>query len=360
MTAGTISVSSPGYSFEKTWSGADDPLNKKAINAYSMSVSSHKRTQSKLLPYPSYPPQYWCDCSSSFPLTWSSNDELALLGKIAAKAKQHQFNLAVAVGEGKSTVNMVLGTLKTLGSVALSLKKGDFGKAIAALPKTPQGSLKTAKKRFSADDLAGTWLALSYGWMPFVNDVYEAAKAYEVLTAPPIKSRVSASHYIASFGDSSASQGGYSCPAVKRRSERISFLIVENLSTARSLGLIDPKPLVWELLPLSFVADWFIPIGKYLEVLSVLNGLQVSSGYRNSRQSQSPSGGVTIKNVGMYDPEGFSSTYKSFAFSRTPTGLPSVPMPSFRGLSNKRQLASSAALIYQRIDGLRDFLLKLR
>lgn len=346
--------------FDRTWNGADDPLNKKAINAYSLSVSSHKRTKSKLLPYPHSAPQYYCDCSSGVSLTWTSNDELALLGKIAAKAKQHQFNLAVAVGEGKSTVNMVLGAIKTLGSVAISLKKGNFGKAIAALPKIPQGSLKTAKKRFSSDDLAGTWLALSWGWIPFINDVYEASKAYELLTAPPIKTRISASHYIAAFGDSSPSQSNWSCPATRRRSDRISFLIVENLSTARSLGLLDPKPLMWELMPLSSAADWFLPIGKYLEVLSVLNGLTVASGYRNSRTSQSPSSGVTIKNVGMYDPAGFSSTYKSFAFSRTLAGLPSVPMPSFRGLSNKRQLATGAALIYQHIDGLRDVLFKLR
>jgi hypothetical protein len=40
------------------------------------------------------------------------------------------------------------------------------------------------------------------------------------------------------------------------------------LDTQRTLGLYDPAGLAWELLPFSFVADWFVPIGNYLENLN--------------------------------------------------------------------------------------------
>jgi hypothetical protein len=33
------------------------------------------------------------------------------------------------------------------------------------------------------------------------------------------------------------------------------------------LGLLNPAEVIWELVPFSFVADWFLPIGDYLSAL---------------------------------------------------------------------------------------------
>lgn len=53
------------------------------------------------------------------------------------------------------------------------------------------------------------------------------------------------------------------------------------LRTLNQLGLVNPASLAWELIPWSFVVDWFIPIGPLLSVLTAPAGLIFISGTDN-------------------------------------------------------------------------------
>lgn len=53
-----------------------------------------------------------------------------------------------------------------------------------------------------------------------------------------------------------------------------------DLVTLNSLGLINPLELLWELAPLSFVVDWFLPVGEFLRNMTAYKGLEFHSGYR--------------------------------------------------------------------------------
>jgi hypothetical protein len=48
---------------------------------------------------------------------------------------------------------------------------------------------------------------------------------------------------------------------------------------AAQTGFTNPINLAWEVLPYSFVVDWFLPIGPYLETLSAFDGLAFLDGY---------------------------------------------------------------------------------
>lgn len=45
------------------------------------------------------------------------------------------------------------------------------------------------------------------------------------------------------------------------------------------LGLLDPVSLAWNLLPMSFVFDWFIPVGTFLDGFTATEGLTYQDGY---------------------------------------------------------------------------------
>lgn len=45
-------------------------------------------------------------------------------------------------------------------------------------------------------------------------------------------------------------------------------------------GLTDPLTIAWELVPLSFVVDWFVPVGAFLDSLGLPIGLVFESGYQ--------------------------------------------------------------------------------
>jgi hypothetical protein len=47
-------------------------------------------------------------------------------------------------------------------------------------------------------------------------------------------------------------------------------------------GFTNPVNLVWEIIPFSFVVDWFIPIGPYLETLSSWDGLVFLDGSKTN------------------------------------------------------------------------------
>jgi hypothetical protein len=51
-----------------------------------------------------------------------------------------------------------------------------------------------------------------------------------------------------------------------------------SLQHLSSTGIADPLLLAWELLPWSFVADWFLPVGNYLENLNYDLGLTFKKG----------------------------------------------------------------------------------
>jgi hypothetical protein len=52
------------------------------------------------------------------------------------------------------------------------------------------------------------------------------------------------------------------------------------LATLSGLGLTSPVALAWELVPFSFVVDWFLPIGPMLGAFSAFQGLTFVRGYK--------------------------------------------------------------------------------
>lgn len=198
---------------------------------------------------------------------WSSTQEMKLQSKLVSKIKGHDFNLAVNVFQGKLTVNMVVNTLGQLGRSFTRLKHGDIPGAFKELGATQRGKLH--KK-----DIPGRWLEMQYGWLPLVGDSFEAAKAFAALSNKErcLRFPVSVSVKFENHVSPSPTLWSTTTKGFARRSYL--YEAEESISAQRSLGLIDPLSVVWELLPYSFVVDWFYPIGTYLENLAVIPSLK--------------------------------------------------------------------------------------
>lgn len=183
--------------------------------------------------------------------------------RLTDKVRGHSFNLAVNAAQGRQLVDMVTSNLGKFGRSVLALKHGDFATAARALGARPRVS------KLRASDISGRWLELQYGWLPALSDTYEAAKAYEKITEKPRTSTVRSSAKITFKRNAHI---GSFANAFQTCVQRISYVweMYEDISTPRSLGLLDPLSVAWEVLPYSFVVDWFVPIGSYLDNLSIL------------------------------------------------------------------------------------------
>lgn len=209
---------------------------------------------------------------------WTAADDRKMLSKAVESVKTHSFNLSVATAEGHKTVDMVVSNLGKIGKSLYHLRHGRFDEAARQLSTTPK---KTTTK-LKTTDVSGRWLELQYGWKPLVSDVYESAQAFQHLTAPPRTSSIRTSvnlpekvidtKTVYNVGLPSMYGSGLVSKAVSSR--RYIITLQEELSVARSLGLLDPLTVAWELTPYSFVIDWFLPIGSYLEQLSVIPNIK--------------------------------------------------------------------------------------
>jgi hypothetical protein len=199
---------------------------------------------------------------------FSNNKSIALQQKLLSKVRGHDFNMAVAVAEGSETVKMIVAAIGSVSGCIRDLKKGNFESAARRFGITKHTS------KMSTKDIAGRWLELQYGWLPLLSDVYEASRAFEVLTKSPRKSRVIVSTSKEVEFDGSQSPSLYTGLGQAKASRRIIFEMTEKMGTARQLGLSDPLTVAWEIIPYSFVIDWFLPVGSYLQNLNQIPSLK--------------------------------------------------------------------------------------
>lgn len=186
------------------------------------------------------------------------------------KASSLQANIAMMFAERKKTTDMVLGAMKTIAAAGRHLKGGRFKQAARALG--VDASDKPDR------DIANQWLQLQYGWRPLLSDVYAVCGAKPVMAKTVSVTAITDSRAGPVYGSSNPYEFAKYRETKFRCSIRADLCIKNSaVANASSFGLTDPASLAWELLPYSFVVDWFLPVGNYLAALHALDGFEVRS-----------------------------------------------------------------------------------
>jgi hypothetical protein len=363
--------------FTKTWNGGDGRrttiggFEATKWNDYVMSAASRLRPLNTWEVYSRYvgpPPSQplWYDgptmigCSAYTNVDqnhahWETNDQLALVSKLADKVKGHQVNLGVNLAEMREFVPMVTGNLLKLAKAMRALKHGDFATAARQL-----GARKKTSK-LKATDISGRWLELQYGWLPSLSDIYEGSKAFEALSNGPRKSTVVVSRQKVNRFNASTSPSYMSAMATHKLKRYITYEMREELSAPRQIGLLDPLTVGWEILPFSFVVDWSLPIGTYLEALGVipfLNGrfLQTTvsklTGFEDVQWVLDPHGKWGPNWVTYVVPP-FPTTdqFRGTEMSRVAMSSVEVPFPAFKGqgeiFNSAKRVFNAVGLLHQ-------------
>lgn len=176
-------------------------------------------------------------------------------------------------------------TWDTLASLLQALRRPAtaLDNAISAYQRTARGGSNALTQR-GLQDMGSAWLAWHFGVEPLIKDIFAAA---EILQAGPIpKHRVVGSAKGANAYNFEGT--GYNNwtinEAYQLRSRIGAFIEVTNpnLHLANSLGLLNPAAVAWELVPWSFVLDWFGSFGAWLNALSDEFGISLTNVYRTS------------------------------------------------------------------------------
>lgn len=203
--------------------------------------------------------------------------ERALRNRLALKLRETPLNLGVALGEYKSTASTFAGACSKIIPLARAVKKFDFSKALRVL------TGQTNRRHFDgAAAAADAWLGWSYGVRPILSDVHQSvnllkkkseenAVPYEVISAResfPIRALLSTKDGHRRIDGTIAARG------------KIYFSIDNPLTRQlQSLGLTNPLSIGWELIPFSFVIDWMVPIGDFIQAVEPPRGVSFSTGW---------------------------------------------------------------------------------
>lgn len=364
MTIGNQQVGSdwsPSYSY-RVWNGADDPSHKSSENAYTADGLIQSRWLTELYiksPFYPYgwvletnpPSNYYTSGKKSLPAD-DANVDLKALSKLVDKIRGHSFNLGIAMAESRQTLELLINSGYAVYRLAWAIRKGDIREALRALKGLPgQHRPGLLRKQMEARDFSSAFLSLRYGWGPLLNDIYEALRFLESrqMGRRPLVFRASAK---SSSTVNDMVGPGY-MPATQSLLVGYKVVLKESVSVARSLGLDNPASVLWEKLPWSFVFDWFIPIGSYLDSWSILGRLEATHVRTVFKRSQAYKlGGPPDTSTKKYIGGGFSSL--RWQIVRTPGGSIDVPLPSAKALRDVFSLghiANAAALFHQMAAG---------
>jgi hypothetical protein len=186
--------------------------------------------------------------------------------------------LGVDFVEYRQALGMVTNTLVTLGKFTNAVRKFHFGEAAKLL------RMKFIPKNVNLrKSWANNWLEYHFGWEPLVRDIYDSV---DVLNNP-IK-RFSATKGVATaFNESRWSNnlgsitdfGHWRTEYLCKQGGSVKAITSGTSHALDQFGLINPASLVWEVVPFSFVVDWFANVGDVLRSLSDFAGMTLERTY---------------------------------------------------------------------------------
>lgn len=263
-------------------------------------------------------------------------------------------DILTAIGEGKSSVTMLANAAKDLFDLYRYVRKGNL-RGVKKIFST-RGIKKKVSKHWKNKTAENRWLELTYGWSPLIGDITKAFKelsAQREATLPVIKVV-----YSTKAGDDFNPLGPLIHPSETWNGTAV-------YKTACYFHVSSPKvreaakwnlgnnPLLtaWELVPYSFVVDWFLPIGDFLTQFSASQGLTYISGTSVMYAKGTASGSVTFKGQSSSDFKYVIHVpYRRSMFitDRIVHGTRPIGLPVFTFGLNARRAVNALALVSQR------------
>lgn len=304
---------------------------------------------------------------------FDSSMVLRAQAKLAEHVKGSSLQLGKSLGEGRQTVNMIVSNLKGIASFAHYIKHGDLSKAVESLavayeaPKIRKTTRLTFKNSTYRDilnkdtalwrnkkDVSNRFLELQFGWKPLLADAQDAMQTFALWNDGPreyeIKSRKRNAPKLINSSTNPALYTGFA-----QYTDEIyyTYRMTEVMSWQRALGLTNILGIAWEVTPFSFIGDWFLPFGEYLDTLNVLPYLEGSFLETRIRRISHMSGSTIGVDIFNYN----GSSHRGIRVNMDRRVLPrltsiNIPFPSFKPMSKaltSLHISEAVALFHQRM-----------
>jgi hypothetical protein len=224
---------------------------------------------------------------SNWSTFWTNNNmvldtnlESETINRALNKLASRKASLGVSMGESVKAASSLASSAITVFRALKAFKRGRF-KEVEKILGLQDGQVLTGLYP------ANKWLEYQYGWKPLLTDLHAQ---YGIITSGLKDEKA----FLLSGKSSQMREYKYtdtvyeSSPRItNRRDFKVQVLVQSSFYATMSsaswraagqIGLLNPLEVAWELLPFSFVFDWFMPVGNVLEAMTARAGLTYVSG----------------------------------------------------------------------------------
>lgn len=265
-------------------------------------------------------------------------------------------------GNNEIVVDLVEGgkTLQMLRA-ATKLEEG-----IASILEAMAGQTRLTRGQKLLDLISRKWLEYRYGWTPLIGGLYDAfdnvmkseLSAVRVITARSgSKSLINSAPAYQHFSYAGMPNVVHTQVHYQQRRIKLTYRFVVPQSGIWDWTSLNPSGIAWELLPFSFVADWFVSVGESLRSLEnwwlwkagFLDGYVTYTSLEQQSDMVQYAGQSTLSD--FWDVKFASldgAAYRALRYKQRDvvTTLPAPRGPRFRLKLGAEKLLDSAALLH--------------
>lgn len=205
------------------------------------------------------------------------------LNRSYAKLKDNLYNtagLGVDLVEYRQSVSMIVSTCYSLTKAFRQVKALRFGDAAKTL------RMKFIPKGVDWRKSVGSnWLEFHFGWEPLVKDIHEALDVW----INPVNHFSNAKERAGYHFNSPVSVDDYGSGSLTTSmsgriftQQGVRAAVITNATQHRleQFGISNPASLAWEVVPFSFVVDWFANVGTFLSSYTDFAGMDLQGAYK--------------------------------------------------------------------------------
>lgn len=293
--------------------------------------------------------KYTCTNYGSPPVNLVTATESRAIKKLYKRLNEQQVHVGNLVAERAQTFSMI----------------SNIVKRVAEIKRNPFAFVKYFKQGSFSKNVSNDYLALKFGVEPLLNDAYGALQALARLASDQqsdkIDIRVSSTQsdrtQVRTAVDANNNYITYYVDQTVKVAYTLKYRVFNGAtSELQKFGLLNPAEILWEVTPWSFVIDWFLPIGNYINSLSADAGCEFLTGtktvvtrtlyrteWRNTGQRYSTNNSMlTDRKIDAF----------KVVETKVRTVLTSAPkprLPDFKSPVSMTHLAESLSLLIQRL-----------
>lgn len=241
----------------------------------------------------------YCNDPRNF-LTHGQVEENRLYNKVKDYIVGQKSELMTSTVEWKTSLDMITKRATTLIAAYRALLRFDLPR-VARLLALSEADFKKVRRKVKrvrrAPRPSELWLEYWMGWAPLMGDI---GNAIEVLTRPYPSEKFSAGISYTKQrrekgGDPSFSNYSLDLRLKGRLAAYGKFRVTNhNAGLADQLGFSNPVLTAWQVVPFSFIVDWFANVGQVLGALTDFVGLELyDTGVAYKRETTVNVAGVT-------------------------------------------------------------------